>query len=49
MNDSMRAYGRDDRGAFERLAERAIAYLQSRSVEHWLMFMAGLVLGLLIG
>jgi hypothetical protein len=43
-------YGyRDHRTAFERLAARALDYLRSRSSEHWLMFFAGLVVGLLLG
>jgi hypothetical protein len=50
MHDSMRGYGRpDQRTAFERLAEQALAYLRSRSADHWLMFIAGLAIGLVIG
>jgi hypothetical protein len=43
-------YGRSDhRTRFERLAGRALDYLRSRSSEHWLMFGAGLAIGLLLG
>jgi len=43
-------YGRrDHRTGFERLAGAALAYLQSRSSEHWLMFLAGLMIGLFLG
>jgi hypothetical protein len=44
------SYGhRDHRTGFERLAGAGLAYLQSRSSEHWLMFLAGLVIGLFLG
>jgi hypothetical protein len=43
-------YGRrDHRAGFERLASSALEYLRSRSSEHWLMFCAGLLVGLLLG
>ena len=43
-------YGsRNHRTVFERLAAAALDYLRSRSSEHWLMFCAGLVVGLLLG
>jgi hypothetical protein len=43
-------YGRrDDRTVFERLAASALDYLRSRSSEHWLMFCAGLMIGLWLG
>jgi hypothetical protein len=43
-------YGRGDhRTGLERLAGAALAYLGSRSSEHWLMFLAGLVIGLFLG
>ena len=32
-----------------RFAEAFIAYLRSRTAEHWMMFVAGLVLGALLG
>jgi hypothetical protein len=49
-NDPADLYGRSDhRTAFEHLAGRALDYLRSRSSEHWLMFCAGLAIGLLLG
>jgi hypothetical protein len=43
-------YGyRNHRTVFDRLAASALNYLRSRSSEHWLMFCAGLVAGLLLG
>ena len=43
-------YGyRNHRTIFERLAAGALDYLRNRSSEHWLMFCAGLVVGLLLG
>ena len=43
-------YGdRDRRTGFERIAASALDYLRSRTSEHWLMFAAGLVVGLMIG
>jgi hypothetical protein len=49
MHDSMRGYGdRNGRTTFERVAERALSYLRSRTADHWLMFLAGLVIGLII-
>jgi hypothetical protein len=50
MHESMRGYGGpDQRNGFERLGEQALGYLRSRSVDHWLMFLAGLVIGLIVG
>ena len=50
MHDSMRGYGdRNGRTTFERVAEQALSYLRSRTADHWLMFLAGLVIGLIIG
>ena len=50
MRHSMHDYGsRDSRTAFERMAGRGLAYLRSRTAEHWLMFAAGVVLGLMVG
>jgi hypothetical protein len=43
-------YGyRNHQTGFERLAASALDYLRSRSSEHWLMFLAGLVVGVLLG
>ena len=41
--------GSDQRGGFERVASDAMGYLRSRRSEHWLMFLAGLVIGLILG
>ena len=53
--------GADERGAdrrsaradrlsgFDRLLDRLADYLRTRTSEHWVMFLAGLVLGSLIG
>ena len=50
MHRSMHDYGdRGRRTGFERMAEQALAYLRSRTADHWLMFAAGVVLGLLVG
>jgi hypothetical protein len=50
MHESMRGHGGpDQRNGFERLGEQALGYLRSRSVDHWLMFLAGLVIGLIVG
>jgi hypothetical protein len=50
MDDRADLYGRrDHRSGFERLASSALDYLRSRSAEHWLMFFAGLVVGLFLG
>jgi len=49
MHDSMRGYGASSgRTAFERLGEQALGYLRSRTADHWLMFLAGLVIGVII-
>lgn len=42
--------GRAGRGRdqFERWAERTRLYLKSRTADHWLMFIAGLLLGALL-
>ena len=43
-------YGRQDyRTELERLARGALDYLRSRRREHWLMFCAGLAIGLILG
>jgi hypothetical protein len=51
MHRSMHDYGdnRSARTGFERIAERALAYLSSRTADHWLMFAAGLAIGLVVG
>ena len=35
--------------SFHRWVERARAYLKSRTADHWLMFIAGLLIGALLG
>jgi hypothetical protein len=47
MHDTMGMY--DQRSTFERSAERFLGYLRSRTADHWLMFAAGAVLGLMVG
>ena len=37
------------RASLQRLGERLFDYLASRKPEHWVMFAAGLILGLLVG
>jgi hypothetical protein len=50
MHHSTHDYGsRGSRTGFERMAERALSYLRSRTADHWLMFAAGVVLGLMVG
>ncbi len=50
MNESMHGYGGlDQRTGFERIGEQVLSYLRSRTVDHWLMFLAGLVIGLIVG
>jgi hypothetical protein len=50
MDDSVRGYGgRDTRTGFERTAEQVLNYLRGRTADHWLMFLAGLVIGLIVG
>jgi hypothetical protein len=39
----------DHRTGIERLVSTALGYLGSRTSEHWLMFIAGLVIGLAVG
>ena len=50
MDDRTDLYSRHrDRSGFERLASNALEYLRSRTSEHWLMFLAGLMIGLFLG
>ncbi len=37
------------RSGFERVFDRLTAYLRSRTGDHWIMFVAGLVIGLILG
>jgi hypothetical protein len=41
--------GRESPNKVQRLAEAFLAYLRSRTMDHWIMFFAGLALGALIG
>jgi hypothetical protein len=47
MNERYR--GSNERAGVERIASDALGYLRSRRSEHWLMFLAGLVIGLTLG
>lgn len=54
MDDTMGSYpGRAGRRARERAGARPggrlRAYLRSRTADHWIMFAAGLVLGVVLG
>jgi hypothetical protein len=42
-------YARGSESAFERLTDRLREYLRTRTKDHWIMFLAGLVLGILLG
>ena len=39
--------GRSD--VFERAGERILEFLRSRTADHWLMFVAGILVGMLVG
>jgi len=50
MHEHDRPYGHDSgRSGLERGAEQAIAYLKSRTADHWLMLVAGIIIGLILG
>ena len=50
MDEQTNLYGRQNhRTGFERLAGSTLDYLRSRSSDHWLMFLVGLVIGLFLG
>src|SRR5690606_1114105 len=50
MDERTDPYGRyDHRNGFDRLAGSALDYLRSRTSEHWLMFVVGLMIGLFLG
>ena len=36
-------------GGFERIVEQAGDWLRSRTTEHWVMFLIGLIVGLVLG
>jgi hypothetical protein len=45
--DPYRHAGRND--GFERAGSRILDFLRSRSADHWVMFLAGVVVGIIIG
>jgi hypothetical protein len=50
MGDGADRYGgRAQCAGFERLAGDALDYVRSRSSEHWLIFLAGVLIGLFLG
>lgn len=49
MDDRADPYGHHQRTGFERMVSHALDYLRSRSSEHWLMFVAGLLVGVFLG
>jgi hypothetical protein len=43
-------YGRAGRSdGFERAGGRILEFLRSRSADHWIMFLAGIVIGMIVG
>jgi hypothetical protein len=42
------SYGRRADG-FERAGGRVLEFLRSRSADHWVMFLAGVVVGMVVG
>ena len=42
-------YGRSGRDGFERAGGRVLEFLRSRSADHWIMFLAGVVVGMIVG
>lgn len=50
MNHGYDTYGRrEHRAGFDRAAGQFLDYLRSRTADHWIMFLAGLVIGSLLG
>jgi hypothetical protein len=50
IDDRAGRYGNGDhRAGFDRLASDALGYLRSRTSEHWLIFLAGVLIGLFLG
>ena len=49
MDTDSRSYRDDRQSGWERLGERLLDYLRTRNGDHWLMFFAGLGIGLLVG
>lgn len=42
-------FPRAERSGIERLGARIADYVRSRRTDHWIMFLAGLVMGLVVG
>ena len=42
-------FPRSERSGFGRLGEWLADYVRSRQTDHWIMFLAGLAIGLLLG
>ena len=49
MDTDSRSYPDTRESGWERVGERLLDYLRTRTSEHWLMFFAGLGIGLLLG
>ena len=49
FDDRADRYGGHHRAGLERLASDALDYLRSRTSEHWLIFLAGVLIGLFLG
>ncbi len=44
-----RTYADDRPGHFDRFLQRAEEFFRTRTSDHWLMFIGGLVIGLIVG
>ena len=50
MQHARHHFDHDDRPtAWSRLGEKGLSFLQTRTAEHWVMFLAGIVVGLILG
>ena len=50
MHHTSDSFPRNDHSSLlGRLGEQALAYLQTRTAEHWIMFLAGIIIGLILG
>ena len=38
-----------DRDPYQRAGSRILDFLRSRSADHWIMFLAGIVIGMIVG
>jgi hypothetical protein len=45
--DPYQRAGRTD--GFERAGSRIVDFLRSRTADHWIMFLAGIVVGMIVG